>query len=47
MRSTPALLTMISGKNVMDQWIVEDITPLVAATQAIHELLQAELEPSR
>ena len=39
----PALLTMLSGKNVMDQWIVEDIEPLAAATREINRLLEQEL----
>lgn len=43
MRPTPALLTMIAGKNVMDQWIVSDIAPLVEVTRSIHNLLEAEL----
>lgn len=43
MRPTPALLTMIAGKNVMDQWIVEDIAPLVEVTRSIHHLLEVEL----
>jgi hypothetical protein len=43
MRPTPGLITMISGKNIMDQWIVEDIAPLVVATRNIRQLLREEL----
>lgn len=43
MRSSPALLTMIAGKNVMDQWVVRDVLPLVASTREIHNLLQIEV----
>jgi len=41
-RVTPALMTMLSGKNVMDQWIVRDIIPLVESTRQITQLLQDE-----